>query len=182
MCACAFAARSTSADAAAKIGLPCDERGEINAIGDGGCNPVPSTLRFRSTSPLCFVDQPDRFGEDADARTPIPEYECLGVPPPEDNVPDENAEPAVPPSIASGDDGEEECAEDALRHPLPSEPAPIDRGVELAEPEPETPNRRNSVSPLECPLLPVLSVAAAAATLPNATGSPPDPPPVLGSS
>ena len=129
---------------------------------------------------LCFDDKPDRFGEDA-ARTPMAEYECLGVPPPEENVPDENAEPAVPPSIASGDEGEEERADDALIA-LPSEYPPIDRGVELADPEPEPPSRRNSSSPLVCPPWILLPVPVVPATLPNATGSPPDPPPVLGAS
>ncbi len=146
MCVCSFAARSTSADAAAKIGLPCDERGEVNANGDGDSDPFSSILRFPSASPLCVDEKPDRFGEEA-ARTPMPEDACLGVPPPEENVPDENAEPAVPPSIASGDEGEEERAEDALI-PLPSEYPPIDRGVEFAEPGPEPPSRRNSNSPL----------------------------------
>jgi hypothetical protein len=146
VCVCSFAARSTSADAAAKIGLPCDERGEINENGDGDSDPFSSILRFPSASPLCVDEKPDRFGEEA-ARTPMPEDACLGVPPPEENVPDENAEPAVPPSIASGDEGEEERAEDALI-PLPSEYPPIDRGVEFAEPGPEPPSRRNSNSPL----------------------------------
>ena len=116
-----MAAASTAADAEAKSGRPWEERGEIRAIGDGGC--------------FCSLCRPsgiaERLGEEA-ARAPSPRL--FGVPePPEENVPVEKAELAVPPSSAvSGEDGD-------------SEPPPTERGVVFAE---EPPPRRPPLRPL----------------------------------
>eukprot|EP01045_Picozoa_sp_COSAG04_P030657 COSAG04_NODE_5401_length_1630_cov_1.672763_2_plen_164_part_01 len=66
---CNLAAASTAADAEAKSGRPWEERGEIRAIGDGGC--------------FCSLCRPsgiaERLGEEA-ARAPSPRL--FGVPEP----------------------------------------------------------------------------------------------------